>query len=721
MSGYRDAAAFAERLGSMGADPQRNRSGPWWTARCIHPEHQDDTPSMTFKDGETALVVHCFGCAPNGRKADWLRAVMAAAEHGQPLPPAAPSKRRTGGGGGARGTRVAVYDYRDAQGRTIARKVRYDPKTFGWERPYGEHWSEGLAGMPLEDLPLYGLGSLNGAEPGAMVAWCEGEKDTDRLAAEAGIPAVCSASSGTWPRDLSPLTGMHVQVVADNDAAGIKHALGTGDRLEGIAASITYWCGAVRTGGADVSDHFEAGHGFGDLIELRRTDGRLTPTTEPDPTDLADPADEDPPDEDRFWDRRALFRWCWDTGAAQMIPPGAILGDVLARASAAAGHRVTLPGIIGAPTTIGLGVIVAAGTGGGKTSAAAIVADRTNLAVHEAGLGTAEGIMDQYGEVTKEGVMQYRRRAVLFTSDEAEAALGLAARPGSILLPVIRSMVSGAPVALTYRHRPVKLERGQYVAAFLLAGQPQKFAPILTADEIGGGTPQRFLWLPGGFPDCPPPGGGPPAPGKAPVNLPPALGGVPPTEGGLPMPGTTIGVPEHIADEVRAARHKALTDPGTDPLQAHSMLTRLKTAAVLALIDGRTAISGDDWQDAAALDAISRATILAARAAIAEHDRQANTALAEREGQRAAVVDGARETAARGRVARRVAEHVHQHQPDGGCTRRCLAPALAARDRGWTDTATDLAVANGWILAQVRQDRSGRGGEVRVLTPGKRP
>lgn len=278
------ASTFAEALEAMGAEPRRDRSGPWWSARCAHPDHQDDTPSMRFRDGERALIVTCFGCSPNGHKPQWLREVMQAVDERRQLPPASRSRRATGIRGQASGTRHREYAYVDEQGTVIARHVRYrDPKGFSWESPFGEHWKSSLpARTSAHDLPLYRLPDILELPAGSSVAVCEGERDADNVTA-AGLPATCSpAGSAGPPRDLSALEGMHVLVLVDNDEPGIKSALKWGDALEGVAASVTYWRGLIRSKGADVSDHLEAGHGLEDLAQLDRRGDRLAPPGGPE-------------------------------------------------------------------------------------------------------------------------------------------------------------------------------------------------------------------------------------------------------------------------------------------------------------------------------------------------------------------------------------------------------------------------------------------------------
>ena len=78
---------------------------------------------------------------------------------------------------------VATYDYRDADGKVLYQKLRYEPKGFSQRRPDGSGWSNKLDGP----------GGLDGRRviyrwpeilkyPDAPVFVCEGEKDADRVA-----------------------------------------------------------------------------------------------------------------------------------------------------------------------------------------------------------------------------------------------------------------------------------------------------------------------------------------------------------------------------------------------------------------------------------------------------------------------------------------------------------------------------------------------------------
>jgi len=274
--------AVLDRLRAIGAAPYR--SGAGWMARC--PLHDDDSPSLSLRAGDTsAVVARCFGCGDDGDRAAWFVRLLDRLADPTPLPAASPTSRggRGGGAGAGRGSRVGHYDYRRADGTVVARHVRYADddgrKTFTWERPYAGGWAAGFgAGTRVEHLPLYRLPELLAADPTATVYVVEGEKDADNGAA-AGMVTTCSGggADGRLPDDLEALRGRHVVVVADNDAAGARHARAWQARLDDLAASTTVVLPGVDEPKADLSDHLAAGLGVDDLRPVAAPDA--TPAT----------------------------------------------------------------------------------------------------------------------------------------------------------------------------------------------------------------------------------------------------------------------------------------------------------------------------------------------------------------------------------------------------------------------------------------------------------
>lgn len=268
-----------QALQHIGADPvmRHDREGhEYWLHRCAHPDHDDSDPSATITLGtDGSLLLNCFGCAPsNGTRGRWVAQIVQRLRDGTPKPPPDPTRTRRSSnrGGSGHGVKTAHYTYTDPDGVIVARKVRFEPKSFLWQRPHGEHWAEGLRGKPLHELPLYGLHSIPDAPSTVFIV--EGEKDADRLHA-LGIPAVCAAGSHprNLPEDLSALHGHQLIVVADRDPVGITLARAWQQRLPGAILAQP----KPSHRGADISDHLDAGW------TLQQLDFGPIPQPEPEP------------------------------------------------------------------------------------------------------------------------------------------------------------------------------------------------------------------------------------------------------------------------------------------------------------------------------------------------------------------------------------------------------------------------------------------------------
>lgn len=267
-----------EALRAIDADPQRaGQNGRSYLARCAHPDHHDDNPSMTVGVGRNGdVVLNCFSCAPpktdKAARSLWLTECMVRLRDRVPKAPATPRKARGDGSSGAHGSPVAEYVYCDAEGTVVAKKVRLEGdgkrgKTFEWQRPYGAGWATGLGRTPIAALPPYRLPDLLAASPDAVVLVVEGEKDVD-LAWSLGVPATSAAggAKGALPQDVSVLAGRDVLIVADRDKPGADHARAWHERLSGVARRVSIAVARPEHKGADLSDHIDAGHGIDDLV-----------------------------------------------------------------------------------------------------------------------------------------------------------------------------------------------------------------------------------------------------------------------------------------------------------------------------------------------------------------------------------------------------------------------------------------------------------------------
>lgn len=151
---------------------------------------------------------------------------------------------------------VATYDYTCADGEVLFEVLRYEhaekPKTFLQRRPDGCGGYFSGRGEPV----LYRQHELvsNTDDPIFVV---EGEKDADRLAALGYLAT--TVPNGSWPEDLSVLSGRKVFVLADNDAAGDKKAKAAIGKVQGLATVARIDLPGLQPKG-DVSDWLDAGH-----------------------------------------------------------------------------------------------------------------------------------------------------------------------------------------------------------------------------------------------------------------------------------------------------------------------------------------------------------------------------------------------------------------------------------------------------------------------------
>ncbi|MFF4741259.1 telomere-associated protein Tap [Streptomyces sp. NPDC001262] len=149
-------------------------------------------------------------------------------------------------------------------------------------------------GKPADGLPLYGTPELADAiADGRTIHICEGEGDRDTLTA-AGAVAVSApfgADSGEgdkWlPLHTEQLRGARSVVIwTDRDTAGLRHAGYVANQLlaasalhaeptpngYGVTIDLRIVYPAVTTPKADASDHFAAGHGIDDAVNVPPAD-----------------------------------------------------------------------------------------------------------------------------------------------------------------------------------------------------------------------------------------------------------------------------------------------------------------------------------------------------------------------------------------------------------------------------------------------------------------
>jgi hypothetical protein len=283
--------------------------------------------------------------------------------------------------------------------------------------------------------------------------------------------------------------------------------------------------------------------------------------------------------------------------------PMAVLGAALALVSTAVGPRYVLPPTVGGKGSLNLAVILAGGTGSGKSTAWQIACEILPNAfamMRHTGAGTGEGMLQTYLSDKIDpatGVLAMVNDRTFCYIDEYSQMKETAARAGNTYMSIMRSLISGSSVhtgnSSTDRRR--SLIELTYRFGMVVGLQPKLSADMFSQDGVSGGTPQRFLWT------------SVKRPGRALADAtewPGLLGWLPKVEddpdalnalsGIVPLEEIQFDYPESIKEHVRHMDDIADTLPDD---QAHGTIMRLKVAAALAILHSRYGeFTMEDWR-----------------------------------------------------------------------------------------------------------------------------
>jgi len=246
-----------------------------WMVRC--PAHEDRRPSLHVSRGNEQVLLKCFAdCATE--KILWAASLeMKDLFFGSRAPANdsrfAPTSRSR--------EVVARYEYHDAWGELVARKVRYKPKSFRWERlDAGGAWVSNLNGTAL---PLYHLPSvLQAKRERAPIYLAAGEKDTDALIAAGVVATTNPHGEGPtkWRPDFTEtLAGSsEIVIVRHRDPKGEEHAEAQRAELDGRVGRVRI---VEAKEGNDAHDHLAAGHGLDEFVPVQLPVGQAPPPEAP--------------------------------------------------------------------------------------------------------------------------------------------------------------------------------------------------------------------------------------------------------------------------------------------------------------------------------------------------------------------------------------------------------------------------------------------------------
>ncbi|MDO5068406.1 MAG: hypothetical protein Q4D96_14100 [Propionibacteriaceae bacterium] len=439
------------------------------------------------------------------------------------------------------------------------------------------------------------------------------------------------------------------------------------------------------------------------------TSGQKTPRIIPAP-DVPDPdvrevtAQALTPDAERdFWQARDVLKHIRRHAYARMTAPWAVLGNCMLRAVGAIPHHVVLPPTVGGVGSLNLLVGLVGPSGAGKGASEAAAADAcTWPMLHTAPLGSGEGITHAYahpkpapkkGEPPHDDPLVWDHRSVLFTSPEIDQVAAIQSRRGSTLMAQLRSAYSGERLGMQYADstRRIILPAHSYRLGLSVGIQPERADWLLADAEAGGGTPQRFLWLPVTDPriSATPPAGNGPWPWTAPLGAARLIPGASQDRHGR----TVIEIPEEATVRIREA-HAARARGEGDALDGHALYTRLKVAAALAVLDQRLQVVEEDWALAGTVMQVSDATRSLVQARVRAWASQLLEGRAKQEARRQAITEETLAEEGAKRVARTVARAVRKV---GEMSRSVARKAVAAKDRHLFDDALLRLVEAGQV------------------------
>lgn len=397
--------------------------------------------------------------------------------------------------------------------------------------------------------------------------------------------------------------------------------------------------------------------------------------------------------EAQLFDRRDTLKHIREFARARGVSPWSTLGVVLVWASCMVPPNVVLPPIIGGPASLNLFAALVGPPGSGKGGSESAGRDAVKWNVQDLPpvlpLGSGEGVARVFNHGSDGSIIA----TAIFTASEIDRITALTGRQGSTLESILRNMWMGEELGFTNAQKATttRVPRLSYRAGLIVGVQPQRASALL--DGADGGTPQRFIWLPVLDPAILDTAPEPPQP--MPVT-PPTFGTMLTRPGGLER----LEIPA-VARDAIWAHHRALhRGEGVDPLDGHVQLARLKVAAALMVLDGRSAVSDEDWELAGLVIEVSNRTRQAVLDQVAARAREDNEARADAAAYREV------------RKIERIAESAHERakkrvlsklQASGPCKRLDLRRACRSDVRHAFDAALDELVTAGQLVV-IAQD-----------------
>ena len=392
-----------------------------------------------------------------------------------------------------------------------------------------------------------------------------------------------------------------------------------------------------------------------------------------------------------FWESRMLLTHIQQAAFSRARCPDSVLVSVVCRVAAITDYRWVLPPVVGGVGSLNMIGGLIARPGGGKSSSAHIAAELVPFTddVIFRNIGSGEGIaaahMKEHTKATTDEGDMFHRYAMFYV-DEGGVLANLNARQGSTLAETMRTYAHGGQLGqqngnkTTTRHVPAHGYRGSILVGF----QPSNAGPFI--QRVAEGTPQRFVWAAANGGGIPEPGTRPQWPGV--VHLP--MVKAPTSEREMLTVTTTIRNELEWNDHDRNSGTLSVASA-----DSHRDLERLRLSGLLAIMEGRTTITDDDWALADVWSNVSRNLRDFTLEWWNDELQQQRESDATNDGRVSEVRTEAMNNARAERVARRMVSYVMRH---GNGQPVYVPPGYLGRDNTHRNDAARVASEKGWLV-----------------------
>jgi len=402
-----------------------------------------------------------------------------------------------------------------------------------------------------------------------------------------------------------------------------------------------------------------------------------------------------------FWESRPLLDDLRRAATLRGLAPAAVLGAFLSGYATTVPMGIWLPGVWGHRSPLNTYCALVARSGGGKTAAMATALDLLGWNVNtNPHVLLSQSIRSGEGMVTL--VVRPRRKddddapsfnnAIQVHFDEGGVLGKQAERVGTTTIPYLNTAWAGSGMVGGAKAGEISQFPASLVRVCCVMGvQFGAAANLFTGESARLGFPQRLLYF--GLEDA----------DLAALDVDTmdvsdaqALDVPFWAHSEFTRTPMSLHVPPDVVHEVRLwTRNKDHGPGGVDPLDGHMMLLRLRTAALLALLDGRGALNDEDWSLSAQLVDYSRQIRNSLVQSLQDISQSASRA---RIYEAVSTAEALEDRWVRTRAAR-VARFVHsQEEPS---SMKDIRKRLASDEKRRIDEILDYATSRGWVIHRV--------------------